>query len=471
MKKTKIVATLGPATCGYAVIRELMESGVNVFRLNFSHGDAAFFTGAIASINRARISTGLSAAILQDLQGPKIRVEKFEGKIQVKKGEILTIKDKMIKTSGVEKHIAVDYPGLYKYLKPGRKILINDGLVQLMVKEIRAHDILCAVTAGGDIEPRKGVNLPGANLPLSSITKKDRRDLIFGLKHGVDIISLSFVRSADDIKELKRLIKGKNRPLIIAKIEKPEALGDIPAILDESDGIMVARGDLAVEAGFDRIPAIQKDLVKKANEKGKIVIVATQMLESMTNNPFPERAEITDVYNAVLDGADALMLSGETSVGKYPVKTVRVMADLIKKAEAEGSEVPGGPEVIKGRDIYKNAVSYAGAAMAKMIPSCEIAAKIADVSDVAYLSDYRPKKPVVACVTDRKLYQKLAIYHAIHPVLMKTASETNAAEFVRKNIRGAGNLVFLDLNAVSGQSARISVMKIGVAPNKNIREA
>ena len=460
MKKTKIVATLGPATCAYAAIMGLISAGVDVFRLNFSHGDRGFFLKTIASIKRARLSTGRAAAILQDLQGPKIRVEKFEGSITVKKGDTLIIKNRPPQ-KGAAAEISVDFPGLYKYLESGKKILINDGLVQLRVDNIRGSDIICAVTAGGVIEPRKGVNLPGAKLPLSSITKKDRIDLAFGLKQGADIISLSFVRSAADIRELKSLIKAKKKPLIIAKIEKPEALKDIDAILDESDGIMVARGDLAVEAGFELIPGIQKMLVKKANEKGKIVIVATQMLESMTNNPFPERAEITDVYNAVLDGAGALMLSGETSVGKYPLKTARVMAGLIKKAEADRSgKKTEDKAVIKMENIYENSVCYAGVQMQKMLPSCEMAARISDVQDVRYLSDYGPEKPVIACVADMGLYSKLAIYHGIHPVLMKKADEKSAAGFVRNNIKGAKNLIFVDLHAVNGQAARVSVMKI-----------
>jgi pyruvate kinase len=461
MKKTKIVATLGPAACDYGSIRRFISAGVNVFRLNFSHGDPDFFIKAISSIKRARDSSGASAAILQDLQGPKIRVEKFEGSFSVKKGETLVIKNIAPFDAAASKEIGVDFPDLYKYLKPAMKILINDGLVQLIVKAVKRTDIICYVTAGGTIEPRKGVNLPGAELPLSSMTKKDKKDLLFGLKQGVDIISLSFVRSAGDIRELKSLIKGKKKPLIIAKIEKPEAVKDIAAILDESDGIMVARGDLAVEAGFDRIPEMQKTLIRKANEKGKIVIVATQMLESMINNPFPERAEITDVYNAVLDGAGALMLSGETSVGKYPVKTAGVMADLIKKAEAELRRSPGpAVEAVTMENIYENSAAYAGAAMQKMVPACELAAKIKNVSDVRYLSGYRPEKAVIACVNDRALFQKLAIYRGMHPVFMKNAGEASAARFVRLNIRNARNLVFVDLHAVSGQAARVSVMKI-----------
>ena len=461
MKKTKIVATLGPAACDYGSIRRFISAGVNVFRLNFSHGDPGFFTKAISSIKRARAASGVSVAILQDLQGPKIRVRKFEGSFTVKKGDTLMIRNSEPRDAAASKEIGVDFPNLYKYLKAGMKILINDGLVQLVVKAVKGTDIVCSVTAGGSVESRKGVNLPGAKLPLSSMTKKDKKDLIFGLRQGVDIISLSFVRSAADITGLKNLIKRKNKPMIIAKIEKPEAVRDIAAILDESDGIMVARGDLAVEAGFDRIPEMQKMLIRKANEKGKIVIVATQMLESMISNPFPERAEITDVYNAVLDGAGALMLSGETSVGKYPVKTVGVMADLIKKAEAEQKRSTGpAVEAVEMEDIYENSAAYAGAAMQKMVPGCELAAKIERASDVRYLSGYKPEKAVIACVTDKTLYQKLAIYRGMHPVFMKKADEASAARFVRLNIRNARNLVFVDLHAVSGQAARVSVMKI-----------
>jgi pyruvate kinase len=276
VRKTKIIATLGPATDSYGKIISLIKAGVNIFRLNFSHGDMPYFSKLISSIKKARSRLDSPLAIMQDLQGPKIRVAGLKAAINVKRGDILEIRSS--KSAARNQSIQIDFRNLYKYVKPGRKILINDGMVQLRVDDIKNRSILCKVTAGGEIAPRKGVNLPGIKLPVASLTLNDRKNLKFGLKNGVDIVCLSFVRDAKDMEVLNSLIKTKNRPLVIAKIEKPEALKEINSILDVSDGVMVARGDLAVEAGYRAVPAAQKKIIAQANAKGKLVIVATQML-------------------------------------------------------------------------------------------------------------------------------------------------------------------------------------------------
>ncbi|MCX8093159.1 MAG: pyruvate kinase, partial [Candidatus Goldbacteria bacterium] len=271
IRKTKIIATIGPATSSYTSIYKLIKSGVDIFRLNFSHGDHAFFLNVILNIKKAREKLKRPIAIMQDLQGPKIRIGNLPHEFDVKRGDEIIIKN--TKENLKDREIYIDINGLYKYIKKGQKILINDGIVELKVKDIKHKDIICVVINGGEIKSRKGVNLPNVKLPIPALTKKDMKDLKFGLKMGVDVICLSFVRDAYDLIKLKRYINTPY-PLIIAKIEKPEALKQIDKILNFCDGIMVARGDLAVEAGFSKIPFAQKTLITKANEKGKIVIVA-----------------------------------------------------------------------------------------------------------------------------------------------------------------------------------------------------
>jgi pyruvate kinase len=460
MRKTKIIATLGPATASYGKIAALIKAGVNVFRLNFSHGDDAFFSRAIAGIRRAGNKLNISVAIMQDLQGPKIRVAGLEAAINVKRGDKVELKSQKSKRKSGTKSISLDFKYLYKYVKPGQRILINDGMVQLRVKGVKGSDIICNVTAGGEIAPRKGVNLPGTKLPVPSMTAKDRKNLKFGLKNKVDIVCLSFVREAKDIKVLNGLIKGKkNRPLVIAKIEKPEALKQINAILDVSDGVMVARGDLAVEAGYRIIPEAQKDIIKKANAKGKLVIVATQMLESMIQNPYPERAEITDVYNAVLDGADILMLSGETSVGKYPEKTVRVMSDIIKEAEKNRDRARGTAEFIKGGNAYENVFSYAAAKAAEELENAVIAARVLCTDDIQYISDYRPSHPIIALAQDEDMFKKLAVYNGVYPMLIKGNAE-KAVDEVKKRFPAVKNIIYVNMHGNKRSKGELLVYKV-----------
>ena len=462
MKKTKIIATLGPATQDYTSILSLIKSGVNVFRLNFSHGDKKFFDMLLKNVKRAREKSGEAVAILQDLQGPKIRTVKMEKPLTVKRGETVVICNGNCSSREGVKEIAIDIRDLYTHIKAGQKIMINDGLVELRVKEIANTKIICSVTAGGDIAGRKGVNLPGAKLPLSSLTKRDIENLKYGLKNNVDIVCLSFVRTAGDMAALNKLIakQKKCRPLVVAKIEKPEAVKNIDSILNESDGIMVARGDLSVEAGYMNVPEMQKRMIKKANDAGKLVIVATQMLESMTNNPYPERAEVTDVYNAVLDGADTLMLSGETSVGKYPFKTVKSMAEIIKKAESD--MIKNGREdfsAIKA-DNGENALSLAAASMPAALKNCAIAIKTGELHDITYMSDYRPDRAVAAVTCDRKLYYQMAIYHGIYPVFIAKPDAINTAAYLKKKFKNLQKVVYLEYHSEKHIEGRVTLINV-----------
>lgn len=445
MRKAKIIATLGPATASAAMINKLLKSGVNVFRLNFSHGDHKFHGDLIKKIRFMIKKTGIPAAILQDLQGPKIRVCGLKEAVEVKKGQKIIITGGN-KPAADDLSFGIDVEGLYRYVKKGSRIQINDGMINLLVREtdFEKKHIICAASNSGLIEPRKGVNLPGVKLPIDSFTKKDLADLEFGLKNKVDIVALSFVRCAEDMIKLKKRITGRHNPLLVAKIEKPEALPRIGSIIDSCDGIMVARGDLAVEAGYRVVPMAQKKMVALANRKGKITIVATQMLESMIENPFPHRAEITDIYNAVLDGADCLMLSGETSKGKYPVKAVTVMKGIIKRAEKE--KTPAGmPQFIKSPNETESVISYAAAAAAEALKDDAIAVTAYEKKDIAYVSDYRPSAVIVALVCDPQKAARFSIYNGVYPVCLKKMNKASAEKVIRAKFKKIKKIIFVDL--------------------------
>ena len=334
MKKTKIVATLGPASSSKEVLKEMMLEGLNVCRLNFSHGAYDDHANSIKIIRELNDELGLNVAILADLQGPKIRTNEMEANgvlLEVGK-EIKIITDKVV---GNAVRFSINYQKLPQDVSPGEKILLDDGKIMLeVITTNRKTEITCKIVQGGILSSKKGVNFPNTKISLPSLTEKDQLDLEFALDHEVDWIGLSFVRSARDIIELKHRIAACGaKAKVIAKIEKPEALDNIDDIIKESDGLMVARGDLGVEIPFQNVPLIQKMLISKCVRKAKPVIVATQMMESMITNMTPSRAEVNDVANAVLDGTDAVMLSGETSVGKYPVEVIRTMSNIIKEME------------------------------------------------------------------------------------------------------------------------------------------
>ncbi|CAN5476839.1 pyruvate kinase [soil metagenome] len=334
--KTKIVATVGPASSSKEMLRALAYEGVDVFRLNFSHGKHEDHQKVIDNVRELNKELGSHIALLQDLQGPKIRVN------EVKEGTILTPKETLIITTnevvGDHQLVSTSYKGLPNDVKPGDMILIDDGKIELKVIEARGIEVACEVIYGGSLKSRKGINLPNSKVSAPSLTEKDLVDLEFGLKNNVDWIALSFVRKAKDIEILRAIIdEHKSTSRIVAKIEKPEALENIDAILAATDAVMVARGDLGVEIWLEEVPMVQKMLVEKCNKLSKPVIVATQMMESMIENPRPTRAETNDVANAVMDGADALMLSAETAAGKYPIEVIRSMVRTISSVEKQAS--------------------------------------------------------------------------------------------------------------------------------------
>ncbi len=333
--RTKIIATVGPASSSKEKLVELVKAGVDVFRLNFSHGSHKDHMVVIKNINEINREYGTHISILQDLQGPKIRIGEVEnGEVIINPGDKLTISTEKI--IGNAKKVFTTYTQIYKDVQPGEGILVDDGKIELKVLEVdkKKKEILTEVIYGGPLRSKKGINLPSTKISLPSLTEKDLEDLEFGLKNNIDWIALSFVRHADDVKDLRKRIKAKDsNAKIISKVEKPEAIENIDEIIEASDAIMVARGDLGVEIYMEEVPIVQKMIAKKCKYAAKPVIIATQMMESMIENPRPTRAETNDVANAVLDGADVLMLSGETSVGKYPIQTVISMSRTIQSVE------------------------------------------------------------------------------------------------------------------------------------------
>src|SRR5664280_714229 len=333
VKRTKIVATLGPATNSEEMIRALAQHGVDVFRINFSHGTDEQRLATIAAVKKVRAELNMPLAILQDLQGPKIRLGTFsQGPCEVMTGGVFRLTTQVV--DGNAEQASVDYPPVTAEVRPGELIFINDGLIRLKAREIQGDTIVTDVLKGGVLSDHKGVNFPQSDLHVPSITEKDKHDLVTGLRAGVDYVAVSFVRTSDDVRELRTLMEthGAHIPIIV-KVEKWQAVQNIESILALANGIMVARGDLGVEMPIEEVPIIQKKLIALCNRMGKPVITATQMLNSMVENPSPTRAEVTDVANAIFDGTDAVMLSNETAVGKFPMETVEMMGRVIQATE------------------------------------------------------------------------------------------------------------------------------------------
>ena len=362
--KTKIVATVGPASNNKEMLRALVKEGVDVFRLNFSHGTHEDHLKVINLVREINAEMGTNVALLQDLQGPKIRVNDMQPGVEIVAGQEIIITTRQV--LGNNELVSTSYEGLPNDVKVGDMILIDDGKLELKVREVRDIDVVCTVIYGGSLKPRKGINLPFSKVSAPSLTEKDLTDLHFGLKHKVDWVALSFVRKAQDIISLREIIDGqKSNTRIIAKIEKPEALENIDAIIAATDAVMVARGDLGVEIWMEEVPMVQKMLVEKCNKAAKPVIVATQMMESMIENPRPTRAETNDVANAVMDGADALMLSAETAAGKYPIEVIRSMVRTIGSVEKQGNIF------YKFRELDQHAPNYFNDSL--ILTACKLA--------------------------------------------------------------------------------------------------
>ncbi|MDP2039305.1 MAG: pyruvate kinase [Ignavibacteria bacterium] len=427
--KTKILATIGPAVDSRENLEALIDAGCNAFRLNFSHGDFEYFEKVFHSINDLCVSKSLPIPILIDLQGPKIRIgELAQPEIELVKGQQIEITTK--KVVGTASKISTSYSLLASDAEVGNKILIDDGLIHLSVISKQKSSITCEVIEGGKLKPKKGMNLPGMKLSTPSVTDKDLENLEFALKHRVDFVALSFVRNAEDILKLKKwlLQRGFEIP-IIAKIEKPEAVSNFESILHAADGIMVARGDLGVELKSYEVPIIQKRIIKRCNELGKLVITATQMLESMVSNPVPTRAEASDVANAVWDGTDVVMLSAETSVGKYPAQAVKLMNEIIVNAE-RAYEFEREINFAKPEYIDENlfdSMNKGICSISKQINAKAIVAFTAKGNTPNSLSKFRPQGLIVAVSDSFETMNKLSLKWGVISLHCKDISDRHSA--------------------------------------------
>lgn len=418
--KTKIVCTIGPASESPEVLKLMIEAGMNVARLNFSHGDFAGHAERIERIRAVSKGTGIRVAIMADLPGPKMRVgELTEEPIELKPGDRFTLSTQDI--TGDQTRVSITFERLPEVVKPGDVLFLNDGLIQLETLRVDGRDVHCRVTVGGELRSRKGLNLPGIELGMSAFTERDHECLTFALEHGVDAVSQSFVNSPDDIMAVRQAAQALGRrPFIIGKIERSSALGHIDAILEAADGIMIARGDLGVEIPIERIAMTQKQLMKKANLMGKPVITATQMLESMTSNPRPTRAESTDVANAILDGTDCVMLSGESAMGKYPVDSVRMLARIAAATEAMLPSCPVRQPLLNTcRPTDVNLTDLIAASVATTVESFSPAAVIVPTrSGASARSVTRFRLPVwiTAVSTHESTCRQLQFSYGVHPI-------------------------------------------------------
>ena len=420
--KAKIVCTLGPSSHGIEMLTNLIHARMDVVRLNFSHGTPDEHLETLKNVRAASNRTGVEVAVLQDLQGPKIRVGELNVPfIELHPGDRFTITTDQ--GFGGPTRVSTTYAGLAADVRPGDALLLDDGKLSLSVLEIKGSEVICTVVVGGPLSAHKGINLPGVAVSAPSLTDKDLRDLEFGIQQGVDFVALSFVRKAEDIRHLRKAIierTGKTQsPSIIAKIEKPQAVNDIDSIIAEADGIMVARGDLGVELPPEDVPILQKMIIKKCNHAGKPVIVATQMLESMIHNPTPTRAEASDVANAVVDGCDAVMLSGETSIGSYPLEAVRIMDKIIGKVESEGvgrlRVVDRHDAAVEGRP---DALGRAACVLAEQMRAAAIVVVTRSGQTARIVSHYRPSPRVIA-ITDRPaILRSLNLYWGVQGVVI-----------------------------------------------------
>ena len=427
MRKAKMIFTVGPSCSEPAILHKLMLAGMDAARLNFSHGTASQHRqmyGRLRSLAR-RLRKPL--AILQDIQGPRVRLGRLAGeRVQIRSGASFILTTRSI--TGDSLRASVQYNQLHREVNKGDRILLADGSIQLRVVEVDGRDILTRVLSGGELNSHQGLNLPGVDISAPAVTDKDRKDLRLGVRLGVDMVAVSFVRRPEDVIQVKRIIKKAGGDAeVVAKIEHPQALEHLDDILDACDGIMVARGDLGVEMPPERVPAIQKSLITRANQRGKLAIVATQMLESMRRNPRPTRAEASDVANAVFDGADALMLSGETANGEYPVEAAQMMARIITEAEKSPALMnPTSNRPLQDPALFPNAVCNAAVVAARDIDARLIVAFTESGSTARLLSDYRPQARIVALTPHLRTYNRLNVLWGVEPIKVPKVRSTDA---------------------------------------------
>jgi len=468
MRKTKIVATIGPSSNSPDRLRELLKAGADVFRLNMSHGTLDEHLRTMAKIRSVGKEAGREAAILQDLCGPKVRVGAMEGgAVELQTGQEIIITTESV--IGTAKMFSTQYDKLAQDVRPSDRILLDDGAMALEATRIKGNKIYCLVRNGGLLKDHKGMNLPGIKLSTPSVTRKDMSDLRAGLKAGVDFVALSFVRHPDDLKGVRQMIKAAGKTTqIIAKIEKPEALEYLDAIIQAADGLMVARGDLGVEMNIADVPMIQKRIIQRANERDKYVITATQMLESMTHNPMPTRAEVSDVANAIIDGTDAIMLSGETASGEFPVEAVRMMDEIARRTEdyLDLNRPNWNWLRINPRHPVQDALGHAASKIVDDLKIKLVVAFTATGGTALFLSKSRPWAPVIAFTRTAEAYRRMRLFWGVEPVLVSEINNSadlrvKAQEYIRRNqLAPAGGRILFILGTNFGQVGATDALEI-----------
>lgn len=466
--KTKIICTIGPASEDIGTLRKLIAGGMNIARLNFSHGTHQEHGQRIQNIRQAAREENQVIAILLDTKGPEIRTGLVEQPIELHKGNQLTLTTQEI--IGTSSRISVSYQGLPQEVHPGSIILVDDGLIELQVEVIQENEIHCRVQNGGILTSRKGINIPELRVNLPGITEKDAQDIQFGIEYEVDFIAASFVRKPQDVLEIRKILEEHRAPIqIISKIENREGIDNVDSILDISDGLMVARGDMGVEIEVEEVPLVQKELIKKANLLGKPVITATQMLDSMQRNPRPTRAESSDVANAIFDGTDAVMLSGETAAGLYPVEAVRTMSQIVLRTErALGYKDILDSRVREMEMSITNSISQAVVHTSYSLDSSAIITATESGHTARMVSKYRPMVPIIAVTPHQSVLQQLTLIWGVYPILcspVKTTDElfqTAITMSLESGLVNQGDLVVISAGAPVGQAGTTNVMKVHV---------
>lgn len=475
MRKTKIVCTLGPSSNNEETIRELLLSGLNVARINFSHGTHEQHRKTIETFRKVRDSLNLPASVMQDTKGPEIRLKDFaNGREFLEDGQNFTLTSKNVE--GTAFIAATTYDKLPEMVKANDRILIDDGRIVLSVISKSDTDILTKVIHGGNVSNHKGVNIPDVDLGMEYIGEQDRRDILFGIKEDVDYIAASFVRTADDVMQLRKLLNenGGKDIKIIAKIESTQGVENFESILAEADGIMIARGDMGVELAYERIPGIQKKFIKRCLESGKIVITATQMLESMIENPIPTRAEITDVANAVYDGTSAVMLSGETAAGKYPVEAVKVMAKIAEQAEIDNGKNYRADKIWHEMNIkdVTNAVAHAACTLAEDINAAGIMAATNSGFTASRMSKFRPAKMIIGATPSPKAYHQMAMMWGVVPIRARYNAQVEelfdwfASEAVRSGLVEDGSKLVVTAGLPVEKGSKSNMVRV-ISANLN----
>lgn len=471
IRKTKIVCTLGPSSTSPEILRELMIEGMDVARFNFSHGSYEEKLKTLDQVKKIREELGLYVATLLDTKGPEIRIGNFEdGQVQLKEGQTFTLTINEIQ--GTDEVVSINYKALINDVNAGDKILIDDGLIEMEVTDITDTDIRCRVINGGVISDKKGVNVPDARLSMPFISEQDYKDIVFGIKNGFDFIAASFVRTAEDILEIRKILKeyNCNEVKIIAKIENKQGLNNLDDIINVSDGIMVARGDLGVEVPFEEVPAIQKLIIKKVYRQGKPVITATQMLDSMIKNPRPTRAEATDVANAIYDGTSAIMLSGETAAGLYPVESLKTMVKIALSTEQNINYIERFKQAPLPVSIdITNAISHATCTTAIDLNAAAIITVTKSGSTARAISKHRPVSPIVGCSPDEYVCRQLNLSWGVIPIHVEEKKE--AEELFERAIQVAvdheiistGELVVLTAGIPLGVTGTTNSLRVVVA--------